>query len=269
MTRILVTGACGPAGRSLLDQLAARGVAAVGCDLAPAPRPDCEIIGALPANHPGYLPQLRGFIADFDVDLLIPTVQEELPIVAASGIPQALISPIGAVEVAADKWLTHQRLAAAGIAVPVTYPAEEAPADAALGSPALSKPRISRGGRGIIVHESGDLPRTPGLIVSEFVPGAEYCVQVVRGIGDVAVVLEKTALREGRVGNADAVRRVDAPDIAELAVAACDVVGIHGPCDLDVRRRADGDPVVLEINARFGAQSAHAPELLDAVLAAR
>jgi carbamoyl-phosphate synthase large subunit len=40
-----------------------------------------------------------------------------------------------------------------------------------------------------------------------------------------------------------------------------------GPVDIDVRRRADGRPVVLEVNARFGANSAWAPEVLDAVLA--
>ena len=33
-----------------------------------------------------------------------------------------------------------------------------------------------------------------------------------------------------------------------------------------MRRRADGVPVVLEINARFGANSAHAPEVLDRLL---
>jgi carbamoyl-phosphate synthase large subunit len=36
---------------------------------------------------------------------------------------------------------------------------------------------------------------------------------------------------------------------------------------VDVRRRADGTPVILEINARFGANSHHAPEVLDALLA--
>jgi len=34
-----------------------------------------------------------------------------------------------------------------------------------------------------------------------------------------------------------------------------------------VRRRADGKPAVLEINARFGANIAFAPEILDAALA--
>lgn len=36
---------------------------------------------------------------------------------------------------------------------------------------------------------------------------------------------------------------------------------------MDIRRDADGTPVVLEVNSRFGANSASAPELLAAVLA--
>jgi carbamoyl-phosphate synthase large subunit len=36
--------------------------------------------------------------------------------------------------------------------------------------------------------------------------------------------------------------------------------------DIDIRRRRDGTPVVLEINARFGANIRHAPEVLDAAL---
>ena len=39
-----------------------------------------------------------------------------------------------------------------------------------------------------------------------------------------------------------------------------------GSARIDVRRLADGTPVVLEVNARFGAVSESAPELLDAVL---
>ena len=43
-------------------------------------------------------------------------------------------------------------------------------------------------------------------------------------------------------------------------------VRLQGPLDVDIRRRADGTPVVLEVNARFGANSAHAPEILTALL---
>ena len=65
------------------------------------------------------------------------------------------------------------------------------------------------------------------------------------------------------------VRSVDtanALDVALLAVKACHALKLKGPIDLDVRRMADGHPVVLEVNARFGANSSLAPELLAEVL---
>jgi carbamoyl-phosphate synthase large subunit len=43
-------------------------------------------------------------------------------------------------------------------------------------------------------------------------------------------------------------------------------VGLNGPLDIDIRRKGDGIPVVLEINARFGANIRYAPEILDAVI---
>jgi carbamoylphosphate synthase large subunit len=84
------------------------------------------------------------------------------------------------------------------------------------------------------------------------------------------VVVEKTELAHGNVGNAVLSRRVEADealDVGSVAMAAVRALGLTGPVDIDVRRRADESPVVLEVNARFGADSESAPELLDAVLA--
>jgi carbamoyl-phosphate synthase large subunit len=60
--------------------------------------------------------------------------------------------------------------------------------------------------------------------------------------------------------------RVDEPDIAELALDAAEAIGLSGPIDMDIRRRWDGTAVVLDVNARFGANIAYAPEVLDAAL---
>src|SRR5690606_39139068 len=103
-------------------------------------------------------------------------------------------------------------------------------------------------------------------------PGAVSCPQVYQPptTGETqVVVLEKTGRKQGRVGNATTVTRLpegDAADVADVARAATEALGLVGPLDMDVRRLGDGTPVVLEVNARFGAVSASAPELLDAVL---
>jgi len=143
----------------------------------------------------------------------------------------------------------------------------------AIGWPCLSKPRVGRGGRGVTVWQAQDWPSMTALddhfILQEFMSGADYAPNLFIGRDGqaIAVVIEKTKLKEGIVGNAAEVRRVTAPDVAELAIAAAKVMGFVGPLDIDIRRRADGKPAVLEINARFGANIANAPEILEAALA--
>ena len=59
-----------------------------------------------------------------------------------------------------------------------------------------------------------------------------------------------------------------AVDVGDIAWAAVTALGVTGPADVDVRRDDTGLPVVLEVNARFGAQSAAAPAVLSSVLRA-
>jgi carbamoyl-phosphate synthase large subunit len=138
------------------------------------------------------------------------------------------------------------------------------------------KPRVSRGGRGVVLIESPDdldwSTTDASLIVQGFAGGTEYAPQTYRSPHSGAAtsyVLEKTVLKEGRVGNAaDAVRLPDGdqPEIADLAVRTVEALGLVGPVDMDVRLDDTDRPVVLEVNGRFGALSALAPELLSGVL---
>lgn len=264
-----MTGVGGPAGRAVALALHRRGHVVLGVDTEPVRLPGIRTTLVPAATHPGFPRALHGIAAGVGADLVIPTVCEELVVLAGhrSAVP-VVVAPEPGVRLAADKWLTARALHRAGVAVPRTVLAGTY--GQFLGLPVLSKPRRGRAGQGVVVHRDGrGLAELDGAtVLQEFAPGVEYCPAVYRGRGlDVVVVLEKIALAQGRVGNAVAVRRVDTPDVAALARAAVTALGLTGPVDVDIRRRANGMPVVLEVNARFGAHAASVPELFDAVLA--
>ena len=288
--RVLVTGAGGPAGRSLLHQLTDRGLAVVALDMAEcATAPDVPFYRVPAARDPQFVEVLRRIVHVEAVDLVIPTVTEELVVLAEGpvdvGAPLVL-APYEAVCAADDKFATARILHAAGVPVPATFGGSDLAGDdpgwltarARLGTPWLSKPRSGRGGRGVQVHDepatAADAVRAQreNLLWQEFAPGEEYAPNLylaAEPADDVVVVLCKTELKHGRHGNAVGVERVDGcahADAGAVALRAARAIGLRGPVDVDVRRRADGVPVVLEINARFGANSAHAPEVLDRLL---
>ncbi len=282
MAKVLVTGVGGPAGCSVAGLLLERQHRVVGTDMQAQPAQPYTVYQVPPAGAPGFLSALHSVAAREQVDLIIPTVSEELPIFAhawawGTEFP-VLVSAAQAVDTANDKYLTAQALTAAGVTVPrFALPSEMCSAETVadrLGWPCISKPRVGRGGREVRWHAADDWPAvaalTDGYILQEFAAGPDFAPNVFVGPqGQTAVVaLEKTELKEGRVGNATRVVRVDAPDVAALAVAAARAVRLVGPLDIDIRRRADGQPVVLEINARFGANIRYAAEILDVALAA-
>ncbi|MDP9806301.1 carbamoyl-phosphate synthase large subunit [Trueperella bonasi] len=268
--KILVTGAAGPAGRALVPQLIERGVEVVQVDMAGA-----EGIHQVPAaGEDTFVRAIWDLVLEENIDAIIPTVQEELPVFAkASRFAPVLISSPLAIDVADDKWLTYHQLNRCGVNVPKSTTPESIDTATLLwmGSPVISKPRKSRGGRGVLVHENPHAHELATLpedsIIQEFASGVEYAPNVFVSDERIeCVVLKKTELAHGLHGNAVSTVVVDEPEIAQLAIDAARAIGVTGPADVDIRRLADGTPVVLEINARFGANSAKAPIIVEAVL---
>jgi carbamoylphosphate synthase large subunit len=295
---ILITGIGGPAGAALSTQIAERtkrgpkrrwiGVDVVDVD---TPHLDAFDLVALAADG-DYAPSMRAVFARHAPDLVIPTVSDELPQLAVLAELLGLTGPVaggdghivgsasGPTSVAWDKLLTMWALERAGVPIPRYASATALPSTAAaidlLGAPFVLKPRVSRGGRGVRLIESADeaWPAVDGSWIAQgFAPGTEYSPQVYRSqmTGEsTVVILKKTVLKQGRVGNAAEVVRLAAgaePEVEAIAARAAEALGLVGPLDMDVRRAEDGRPLVLEVNSRFGANSAYAPELLDAVLA--
>jgi len=276
---ILVTGVGGPAGRAAARYFAEKGCRVVGTDMQPAEAPALDFRLVPAARDPRFPSALLEIAAGEGASLVLPTVTEELPLVARMrpelrqrGIAACVSDPPG-VEVANDKLRTAEELRRRGVAVPVTL-AGATPRDGlarVLGLPLLSKPRFGRGGRGVRVHRWADdlEPAGPEEVVwQEFLPGEEYDLNLfleADGRAACAVVLRKTGLRDGMVGNALGVERVEAPDVVELGLRAARALRLEGPLDLDIRLGNDGAPAVLEVNARVGANVLSAREVLDAL----
>ncbi len=274
---VFITGVGGPAGRATAAFLREHGVDVLVADARPVPG-EPRLVPLPLATDPAFLATLRREIASRRAELLVSTVTEELPLVSseretfrAAGCA-VFISPPAAAETANDKWLTVQALARADVGVPRSL--SGAPRDdivQVLGFPVLSKPRRGRGGRGVEIHEvPGDIEAaSEDRVYQEFLPGEEYDVNLFAEPGGepaALVVLRKTALRGGRVGNATAVERVHAPDVAELAAATSRTMALEGPIDVDVRRDRLGRPLVLEVNARVGANVRFAEEVLETLV---
>lgn len=268
--KVLLTGAGGPAGRALYPQLIAKGVRVTRVDMVPGIG-----VGQVPAaRDPLFLKAISQIIASEGIDAIIPTVQEELPVFARAILPiPVLISSPDAVDTADDKWLTYHVLNRAGLATPISSTPESINTEILeiMGERVISKPRMGRGGRGVTVHEnphSWELAELPeGIIIQEFAGGVEYAPNVfISPNRTECVVLQKTELAHGIHGNAVSTEVVDDQEIADLAIKAAKTLGIFGPADVDIRRKDNGEPVVLEINARFGANSMKAPIILEAAL---
>ena len=276
---VLITGVGGPAGRAGASYFARKGYRVVGTDLREVVSPATELRLVPPASDDRFVPALLEIATREKAALVVSTVTEELPVVARMrgalrerGVSLCLSEPPG-VDVANDKLRPAEALERAGVAVPVTFADGTAHRELAdsLGFPLLSKPRFGRGGRGVVVHRFAaelDCASPEEVVWQEFLPGEEYDLNLfVERDGSVpsAVVLRKTRLKDGLVGNALGVERVDRPDVAELGVRAARSLGLEGPIDMDIRLGNDGTPAVLEINARLGANVLSAREVLDAL----
>jgi carbamoyl-phosphate synthase large subunit len=274
---VLITGVGGPAGRAGAAFFAEKGYRVVGTDMREVSSP-ASVLRVVPAaRDPGFVAALLAIATAEKASLVVPTVTEELPIVARMrvalrerGIALCVSNPPG-IDIANDKLKTAQELGHAGIAVPVTFASSTPPAElsTALGFPLLSKPRFGRGGRGVLVHRNAqDLSRAghEEVVWQEFLPGEEYDLNLFAerdGRVPAVVVLRKTGLKEGLVGNALGTERVERPELAELGMRAARALGLEGPLDMDVRLSADGRPAILEVNARLGANVPSAPEVLE------
>jgi carbamoyl-phosphate synthase large subunit len=266
MTRVLVTGAGGPAGVAVIRSLLRRGdveVFAADMDrwasaiylVPPAQR---RLVPAGRADD--FVDTVRAMCRDDRIDVLFPTVDVELPRLAAvrdelAADGTVLASPaLSTLETCLDK-LALARACERTVRVPRTELLGTPQALSGWDFPIIVKPRRGAGSRGVrTVFTAAELDAVHAdedLIVQEMLPGDEFSVDVLAGLdGNVIAAVPRARLRVDS-GVAVAGVTVHDDELVATASAVARAIGLTTVANIQLKRDAAGVPALLEVNPRF------------------
>lgn len=215
--------------------------------------------------EPEFIPTLLEICAREKVRLLIPTIDPELPLLAARtseflelGTTVAVSTP-DVIEIGADKQQTHDFLVGSGFPTVRQARLEDVLSNRSdWGPPLIVKPR--RGSAGVGVQLVSEIARLESLephqewVVQSVAPGLEYTVDVlVDGSGGVvcAVPRRRIEVRSGEVSKGVTER---VPAVMRLAGDVCDALqGSYGAITVQIFFDRSSETLnVIEVNPRFG-----------------
>ncbi len=265
--KILVTGVGGPAGINVVRLLRERDdVVVTGCDVDATATGqlfvDAFLIAPYVRDAVVYEAWLRETVASHQFDIVIPTVHEELPLLAtfASDLP-ALVPLSGPVTLAlgADKlfayeWMTKHLPQYAPRFVSLKDWTPGWSADQTL----FIKPRAGRGARGCraVTHDELVYLKThevvpEDIVVMELLPGTEWTVDAyIAKSGHIVYLIprERTGLAGGISIKGRTVRHEAIIEATKALIAQLDMAG---PVCIQWKADADGQPKFVEINPRL------------------
>lgn len=263
MTRVLVTGAGGPAGVAVIRSLLRRDDVEVFAADMDRWASALYLVDAdhrrlvPPGRDEGFVDAVRALCARDRVDVVFCTVDVELPRLAAArdDLGALLASPsLATLETCLDK-LALARACERTVRVPRTELLGTPQATSGWDFPVIVKPRRGAGSRGVrLVGSQAELDAVhdeEDLLVQELLPGEEYSVDVLAGLdGHVVAAVPRARLR---VDSGVAVAGVTVHDeqLVATASAVARAVGLTTVANVQLKRAADGTPALLEVNPRF------------------
>jgi carbamoyl-phosphate synthase large subunit len=214
------------------------------------------------------VPRLLELCVKHRVDLIVPTIDTEMPVWVAHrdqfdeiGTTIAL-SHGDVVAIAADKQRTHDWLVAEGFpTVEQTTPSAALADPGTWTFPLMAKPRFGSAGLGVgLVRDAEELAlvgrrghELGEIVVQRVAPGVEHTIDVLAdrtGRCVCAVPRRRIEVRAGEVSKGVTVRSAALED---LAARMCEALpGAYGALNVQVFVDDPDDLAVIEINARYG-----------------
>ena len=217
-----------------------------------------------PIGHPGYVRQLLTIVKAHKVNLLIPTIDTDLLILAKNKNNFAklgcrvLISEPRVIEICQDKRKTYKFLVKNGFGTPVTMSVRTAISKTRLNWPCFLKPWDGYASRGnAVVNNRKELlfyaKRIPNCIVQQLIEGVEHTCDVYVDFSmkvRCVVPRKRIEVRAGEVSKAQVVKHdrimSQAARLVETLKAGPGVV------TLQLFLTKDNEVKFIEINPRFG-----------------
>lgn len=208
----------------------------------------------------GYVDTLLAICEADGVRLLVPTIDDELEVIAAArprfaavGV-QVAVPTVDTVRICRDKAITSAYLASHGIAAPATWTAETIDVER-VPLPLFIKPRCGRGSVGAYpVHTRDELRfflgYVPDAIVQTYLHAPEYTVDLLCDFDGALLSVVPRERQVIRSGVTDRGCTVDDPRLIELARRCAGAFEFRGAVNFQCRMVGE-TPVIFEINPRF------------------
>lgn len=262
--RILITGAGGAAAISVWKSLTHEHTLFMG-DIDPCAAglylvPQQQRLILCRGDDAEFVKQIITICEKLQIDVLIPTVDVELQPLAQ--VQQQLMAigvnmPLCSTEVLQRCYDKYALLSFCQNKIPVPQFTLLNSATIATfkNFPLFAKPRQGAGGVGaLLVKTARDLtalPQDGSYLIQEFLPGAEYSVDVYIDRKGTAIAAVPRLRMKVDSGVAVAARTVQMPELTSLAIQTAMHVGIRYVANIQFKQTLNGEYKLLEINPRF------------------
>jgi len=260
---VLVPGAAGPAGINTIKSLKMAGfggkILATDSSSLSAGFFMADINEVIPqADEHSFLDRLFHIVKTYQVEVLMPSsgsdiypYSENRKQLAEIGA-EAIVSDRDKLEICRDKMLTFQTLSNKFL-----LPFTTAESDKIDSFPVLAKPRFGKGSRGIVkIDDESDLKyiisKRDDMVFQEYLPGTEYTVDVLSDLDGKPIVAVPRIRMQTKAGISTKGRVLRDPALEMNCMKIAELVGIRGPCCMQMKESAEGKLKLIEINPRMG-----------------
>lgn len=199
-------------------------------------------------SNPNLWEIMEKEILDRKINVVIPSFDETLldwakkkKFFFEKGI-HVILSDKASIEICQDKWKTHQFFKQIGIPTPET--SLENKYD-------LIKPRLGRGGKGIVINSTDKNISMDGMISQRCINGQEYTIDIFCDINNEPVYIIPRKRLQVKDGKSISGITIMHSGIIELVKKICSSLPFIGPINMQCFEENTGDIKFIEINPRI------------------